>query len=50
MSLVIRLRDDKWVLEIKDEVWNIDTLNDLRYELDRLFERKLRYGRIKIVS
>lgn len=41
------MRDGRWTLEISEETWQFHSLDDMKYELDSLFNKKIKFGRIK---
>ena len=38
--------DGKWRMEIVDEIWQFDTIEDLKYIFDNIIDKKDKFGRI----
>lgn len=45
--ITIKIYDGKWRMEINSEIWEFDTLEQLRTNHNNILEIKDRFGRIK---
>jgi len=46
MSITIKLKDKKWLLEIKDEAWAFESLEEMELELKHCLSMKDNFGRL----
>ena len=47
MSIVIKMRDNKWIIQLKDEQWLFEDKQYFEKNLRDLIELKEKYGKIK---
>lgn len=47
MAIVIRQRGDFWRVEIREEEFEFQTLEDMQDKLNDLIKMKIKYGKLK---
>lgn len=43
--IAIKMKDKKWIIEVKDEAWSFDSLEEMKSELEHLLTMKDNFGR-----
>jgi len=47
MTIQIKLYNNKWQIQIENEIWEFDNLVEMQKNLNKILEMKDKFGRIK---